>query len=212
LNRVVKILGHWFFALTVLVTIGAIRLVVPALRNGLGANPLEELLHRTGEIAIWTLGSVLALTPLRVLFPGSRVVAALNRHRRLIGVTSCVYGLLHFTCHFLYEGGWDGLVKSFSNLFIWFGFAGLSILVLLTLTSNQWTIRGMGGVRWKQLHRLVYVAAGLLIYHQAIAGKGHWEMARWLLFALLLLESARLLTKRLARRPPPSSSGRAPKA
>jgi hypothetical protein len=32
----------------------------------------------------------------------------------------------------------------------------------------------------------------LLIYHQAIAGKGHWYVVRWLFFTLVTLELARL--------------------
>ena len=75
---------------------------------------------------------------------------------------------------------------------IWFGFSGLTILVILALTSNQWSIRKLGGKNWKCLHRLAYVAAALLIYHQAIAGKGHWYIARWLFFTLVTLELARL--------------------
>jgi len=191
MNLVVKIVAHKLFALSVIVAVGIWLLVVPALTGTLGANPLEKLLHQTGEIAIWTLGAVLALTPLRVLFPHSRLVNALNPHRRVIGVSACIYGLLHFTCHILYEGGWDGLVQSFSKPFIWFGFSGLIILVTLSLTSNQWSIRTLGK-NWKRLHRLAYVAASLLIYHQAIAGKGHWNIARWLLFSLVFLQLARL--------------------
>src|SRR5271154_5552213 len=72
-------------------------------------------------------------------------------------------------------------VKCFSKAFVWFGLFGLSILVLLALTSNNWSVRKLGGKRWKLLHRLAYVAAIALIYHQSIAGKGHWYVARWLL-------------------------------
>jgi methionine sulfoxide reductase heme-binding subunit len=188
----VKILAHKLFALTALVGVGIWFLVIPAFTGRLGANPLETLLHESGEIAIWTLGAVLALSPLRVVFPNSRIVMALNRHRRATGVTACIYGLLHFSSHVLYEGGWDGLVRSLSKPFIWFGAAGLTILVILATTSNQWSIRALGGKNWKLLHRLAYVAAGLLIYHQAIAGKGHWAIARWLLFPLAALQLARL--------------------
>ena len=120
---------------------------------------------------------MLSLTPLRVLFPHSRLVNALNRHRRVIGVSACIYGLL---------------LLSFSKPFSWFGFSGLIILVILVLTSNQWSIRTLGGKNWKRLHRLAYMAAALLIYHQAIAGKGHWYIARWLLFSLVFLQLARL--------------------
>jgi sulfoxide reductase heme-binding subunit YedZ len=192
MNLLVRIVAHKLFALSVIVAVGIWLLVVPALTGTLGANPLEKLLHQSGEIAIWTLGAVLALTPLRVLFPQSRFVNALNRHRRVIGVSACIYGLLHFTCHILYEGGWDPLLRSFSKPFIWFGFSGLVILVILALTSNQCSIRKLGVKNWKLLHRLAYVAAALLIYHQAIAGKGHWYIARWLLFSLVFLQLARL--------------------
>jgi len=201
MNVLIKILAHKLFALAVLVGVGVWLLVVPSFTGGLGANPLEKLLHQSGEIAIWTLGAVLALSPLRVLFPQSRIVAALNRHRRMIGVTACIYGLLHFGFHVLYEGGWDGLVRSLSKPFIWFGLTGLTILVILAATSNRLSIQALGGKNWKLLHRLAYIAAALLIYHQSIAGKGHWFVARWLLFPLLALQLARVAKTFLLKKP-----------
>jgi len=187
-----KIIGHKAFALAVIVGVGVWFLVIPVFTGGLGADPLDRLLHTTGEIAIWTLGTVLSLTPLRVLFPKSRIVNALNRHRRYIGVSSCIFGLLHFTCHILYQGSLDALLASFSKAFIWFGFTGLTILVILALTSNNWMVRKLGAKNWKRLHRLAYLAAAILVYHQSIAGKGHWYISRWLLFPLLALQLARI--------------------
>ena len=200
MNILARIVGNKLTALSLIIGVGVWVLIVPVLVGTLGANPLEVLLHRSGEIAIWTLSAVLCLTPLRVLFPRSQIIAALNRHRRAVGVSACIYGLLHFTAHVLYEGGWDGLVRSLSKPFIWYGLAGLSILVALAVTSNQVSIRKLGGRNWKRLHRLVYIAAALLIYHQAIAGKGHWQIARWLLFPLAALQVARV-TKTLLRKP-----------
>ena len=192
---VARILARKTVALAVLVGTGVCLLIVPALTGQLGANPIERLLHVSGEIAIWTLGAVLSLTPLRVLFPRSAVVNALIRHRRFIGVSACIYGLVHFSCHVLYQGDWHDLLQSFSKPFIWCGLAGLSILVLLALTINNWAVGTFGGKRWKLLHRLTYLAAIVLIYHQSIAGKGHWYVARWLLFLLVALEGARLVKK-----------------
>jgi methionine sulfoxide reductase heme-binding subunit len=192
MNLLTKILATKLFAVAIFVGVGVWLLIVPALTGALGANPLEKLLHQSGEIAIWILAAVLALSPLRVLFPHSRVVGALNRHRRAVGVSACVYGLLHFGFHVLYEGGLDGLARSLSKPFIWFGAAGLFILIALALTSNSWSIRALGGKNWKLLHRLAYIAAALLIYHQSIAGKGHWHIARWLLFPLAILQIARV--------------------
>jgi methionine sulfoxide reductase heme-binding subunit len=195
MNLVARILAHKLVALALLCGLGVFLLVIPVFTNQLGANPVERLLHVSGEIAIWTLGAVLSLTPLRVLFPRSAIVNALNRHRRYIGVSACLYGLIHFSCHVLYQGDLDDLLQSFTKPFIWFGLAGLSILVLLASTSNNWAVRKLGGKRWKLLHRLAYLAAIILIYHQSIAGKGHWYVARWLLFLLVGLEGARLVKK-----------------
>jgi sulfoxide reductase heme-binding subunit YedZ len=108
-------------------------------------------------------------------------------------VTACIYGLLHFGFHVLYEGGGNGLVLSLSKPFIWFGLGGLTILSVLALTSNQLTIRALGGRNWKRLHRLAYIAAAVLIYHQSIAGKGHWPIARLLLLLLIGLQTARVV-------------------
>src|SRR5947208_16969319 len=99
MNLFINILGKKFFALAVLIGVGIWLLVIPALTGGVGANPLEKLLHESGEISIWILGAVRALSPLRVLFPCSRVVAALNGHRRAVGVIACVYVLLDFGFH-----------------------------------------------------------------------------------------------------------------
>jgi len=71
---------------------------------------------------------------------------------------------------------------------------------VLALTSNNWSVRKLGAKRWKLLHRLAYVAAMILIYHQSIAGKGHWYIARWLLLSLLVLQTARLIKLSLTRR------------
>ena len=196
----VTILANKIFAFSVIVGVGFWLLIIPAFTGALGANPAEKLLHQTGEIAIWTLGAVLSLSPLRVLFPRSRVVNALNRHRRAIGVSACVYGLIHFGLHLLYEGDAQAIARSFSKPFIWLGLAGLSILVILAATSNNFSIRKLGGKNWKWLHRLAYAAAALLIYHQAIAGKGHWHIARWLLLSLAALQTARVTKQLMARR------------
>ena len=59
-----RILAHKIVALAILFGVGVYLLIIPALTNQLGANPIERLLHVSGEIAIWTLGAVLSLTPL----------------------------------------------------------------------------------------------------------------------------------------------------
>ena len=83
------------------------------------------------------------------------------------------------------------------------GFSGLTVLFLLALTSSNGPRASSAAKNWKRLHRLAYVAAALLIYHQAIAGKGHWYIARWLFFTLVTLELARLAKTYLRLRSAP---------
>jgi DMSO/TMAO reductase YedYZ heme-binding membrane subunit len=81
----------------VLAAPGIAWLLIPAVRCQLGDEPLDESFHRLGEIAIWTLGAVLCLSPLKVLFPTSGLVAALNRYRRTVGITAFLYALFRVT-------------------------------------------------------------------------------------------------------------------
>ena len=49
--------------------------------------------------------------------------------------------------------------------FILVGFAALLLLAALAATSFNAAIRALGAKRWRQLHRAVYVIAGLGILH-----------------------------------------------
>src|SRR5260370_18589822 len=137
MNVVARVLANKLVALALLIGVGVWFLVIPAITNQLGANPIERLLHVSGEIAIWMLGAVLSLSPLRVLFPRSSLVNALNRHRRYIGVSACIYGLAHFSFQVLYQCDWDDFLQTFSKTFTSFGLIGLPILVALAASTNN---------------------------------------------------------------------------
>jgi sulfoxide reductase heme-binding subunit YedZ len=168
------------------------------------ADWLKFLLHHFGFVACLLLAAVLAFTPLRVLFPRSKLALALNRHRRLVGVASFAYALLHLTAHVLHEGGaaparlaaifGAALGKPFQLV----GLIAFTILLLLTLTSPHAAVRWLGGRPWKNLHRLAYVAAALVAYHQAIARKIFPVQVLWIFVPLALLQIARILRQRLS--------------
>jgi sulfoxide reductase heme-binding subunit YedZ len=173
------------------------------------ADPLKYILHHLGFVACILLATVLAFTPLRVLFPKSGVVQALNRHRRLVGVSAFFYGLLHFLTHLTYEGAVtdpSSLPRIFANAlekpFQLVGMATLTILFVLALTSPNRVARKLGGKRWKRLHRLAYVAAGLAAYHQAAARKIFPVQVLWIFVPLVILEVLRVLKQRSAKTPP----------
>ncbi|MDD5198940.1 MAG: ferric reductase-like transmembrane domain-containing protein [Terrimicrobiaceae bacterium] len=192
MEKASKIIGSRWFAWPLLTLPALLRLVIPALTDGLGFNPLQELLHRTGQIAVWTLAAVLCLTPLKTLFPKSRLAGALNRHRRTVGVAACVYAALHVTANFLYEGQFQSYLDGVWKPFLLSGTTGFLILLALAVTSNAWSVRHLGYRLWKWIHRLAYVAAVVLFYHQGTSGKGNWPAAQWIFFPLAGFEILRL--------------------
>lgn len=136
-----------------------------------GANLNEILTDDTGNAAIGCFIIVLCLTPLRRLLPGSLVVSALNRHRRMIGLACFFYACLHFTLYF--DDGLQRLLNEWDTvLYVQAGLASLSVLLVMAVTSNDWAVRKIGGRRWKKLHRLVYLLIPILFYHKGWAGKG----------------------------------------
>src|SRR5690606_34040169 len=123
-------------------------------------DPLKFALHHLGFVACLLLVGVLTFTPLRVLFPKWDVALALNRHRRLVGVSAFAYGLLHFAVHVLYQydGTYEGttaqLATELQKPFQLTGLVALVILFVLAITSANAAVRWLGGKKWKNLHRL----------------------------------------------------------
>lgn len=166
------------------------------------ADPLKFILHHLGFVACLLLVTVLTFSPLRVLFPQSAVVQALNRHRRLVGVSAAIYALLHFATHLIYEGGTDVsqipaiLHTAIKKPFQLTGLIALTILLILAVTSLRVFVRWLGGRNWKNLHRLAYVAAGLVAYHQAAARKVFPPQVLWIFVPLAVLEAMRIVRQR----------------
>jgi sulfoxide reductase heme-binding subunit YedZ len=166
------------------------------------ADPLKYVLHHLGFVACLLLAVVLSFTPLRVLFPKWGVALALNRHRRLVGVSAFVYAALHFTTHLLYEGGFGILASDIKKPFLITGLTAFTILLVLAATSFNAAVRWIGGKRWKNLHRLAYVAAGLAAYHQAAARKIFPMQVLWIFVPLAVLEVLRIIRQRQTARAP----------
>src|SRR5207237_9795110 len=90
------------------------------------------------------------------------------------------------------------------------GLITLTILFVLAVTSINRMVRWLGGKRWKNLHRLAYVAAGLTTYHQAAARKIFPQQVLWIFIPLALLEIARIIKQRSPRTVAPRPAMAAP--
>jgi methionine sulfoxide reductase heme-binding subunit len=131
--------------------------------RGLGANPIERLLHHTGWWALVLLMVALAITPLRRLTG----VNQLARLRRPLGLFAFFYASLHLAIYIGLDQffGWSFIVEDLlERPFITVGFLAWLLLLPLALTSNRASMIRLGR-RWVLLHKLVYLAAPLAVIH-----------------------------------------------
>lgn len=138
--------------------------VVWALFHGeLGVNPVEAMIRELGLWGLRLLLLTLAVTPLRHLTGAAWLV----RLRRMVGLFAFFYVTLHFSAYVVFEQSLDlGLVAEdiAKRPYILVGFATLLTLIPLAITSTNGWMKRMGR-RWKQLHRLVYAAGLLGVFH-----------------------------------------------
>jgi methionine sulfoxide reductase heme-binding subunit len=135
-----------------------------ALNNALGANPAEALIRSLGDWALRFLCLTLAITPLRVLTQ----TPTLARFRRMLGLFVYAYVLLHLLAYAWLDMSLDpaDIAQDIAKRpFILVGFLGFLLLTPLAATSFNRAIKALGAARWKRLHQLVYVIAGLGVLH-----------------------------------------------
>lgn len=129
----------------------------------LGANPVEKVQDTFGQWGLRLLVITLAITPLRDWFDAPWLVML----RRMLGLFAFTYVLLHFLTWLVLDQGlyWSGILEDIAKRpFITIGFAALSLLVPLAVTSTNKAMRRLGK-RWKTLHRLTYPICLLAVWH-----------------------------------------------
>ena len=167
-----------------------------AITNTLGANPAEALIRGTGDWTLRFLCLVLAVTPLRQALG----LPALARFRRLLGLFTFFYGVIHFLCYAWLDMGLDLalIVPDITKRnFILVGTAALLLMLPLALTSFNRAIRALGAARWQALHRAVYAVALLALLHFFWMRAGKNDFAEVAVYAAIV---ATLLGWRLWRR------------
>jgi sulfoxide reductase heme-binding subunit YedZ len=160
-------------------------LVHGAATDGLGANPAEALIRSTGDWTLRGLCLTLAITPLRQLTGWT----ALLRLRRMIGVFTFCYGLLHFLCYAWLDMGLvpSDIVRDIvKRPFILVGSAALLLMLPLAATSFDRALRALGGARWRALHRAVYAVAVLAVVHFYWMRAGKNDFAEVAVYAAIL--------------------------
>jgi methionine sulfoxide reductase heme-binding subunit len=168
----------------------------------LGAEPAKELNHSTGLVALSYLVANLWIgiiwsfwkawpTQMRFLLP----------ERRFLGVWTFVILCGHVFLYFALEAF---EAKAFTQIFektylivAIFAFLGMAILAA---TSNNFSIRKLGGKKWKLLHRCVYFVAVLVTIHIFLIEKADLILFTWITLPMWLGQFARLLRYLISRR------------
>ncbi|WP_305372096.1 protein-methionine-sulfoxide reductase heme-binding subunit MsrQ [Photobacterium leiognathi] len=161
-------------------------LIIQTFNGGFGADPVKGIEHYTGKAALNTLFLTLLISPIARW--GKQ--AALIKVRRVLGLYSFFWALLHLTIYVSLDLGFDWALigeEIIQRPYLAIGAVSWVILLLLTLTSTQKIQRKLG-TRWQQLHNWVYVALLLSPIHYLWSVKsGITEPVIYLIVACALL-------------------------
>lgn len=137
--------------------------------------PLETLSVHTGFVTISLLLFNLWLGVASSFLRGPiQALRWFYQRRRSLGVATGLYALLHFLA---YQGQEAFAVQAWqqiaTKIYLTVAFVALVILLVLLLTSNNFSIRKLKMTRWKNLHRFVHLASILILVHVLLIEKSN---------------------------------------
>ena len=156
-----------------------------AATHGLGPNPAEALIRGTGDWVLRLLCVTLAVTPLRQATGWT----ALARFRRMLGLFTFFYVVLHFLAYAWLDMGLDvhAIAQDIPKRpFALVGFAAFVLMVPLAATSFNRAVKALGAARWQALHRCVYAIAVLAILHFAWMRAAKNDFAEVAVYAVIV--------------------------
>ena len=130
----------------------------------LSETPVGFINRYLGDWAFTFLIISLAMRPLQEITG----ISTLARYRRMIGLYAFFYAVLHVAAFISLEWAFnidDMIADVYKRPFIILGLISFSLLVPLAVTSTNAQIKRLGGKRWKQLHRSVYIINVLIAMH-----------------------------------------------
>ena len=139
-------------------------MIARAATENLGAEPVATALNQLGLLALIFLVASLACTPLKTLVGWTWPV----RLRRMLGLLAFFYAALHVLLYAVVDQGLDlGRIVAdvTTRKFIFVGVMALVLMAPLAATSTAGSVKRLGYERWKRLHRLAYLSAGLGAFH-----------------------------------------------
>ena len=180
---------HWFWlGVNLAAAFPLVQLAWDFWREALSVNPIDDITDRTGKAAIMLLFFSLACTPANTIFGVRQAVTV----RKALGMWAFVYASVHLLNFVGYDYGFDLRFILEDGLptkpYILVGLLAFLVLVPLAITSTKGWQKRLGQ-RWKQLHKLVYVACVAAVLHFFWLAKAaeDWEPALYAVVLSLLL-------------------------
>lgn len=168
--------------------------IVMALMLIINSNNWKVLTSYSGYFAVGFFVTVLSLNPLKNLFPKWMFITLLNRHRQELGVATFFYATIHLICFIIKRGG---IIKTLPfTLHPAIGpvlLIGYPILFLLAITSNKYSTKKLTFLKWKKLHKMVYIVEATVVIHMILVGQKLW--AAILFIPLLTIQFMRKRNK-----------------
>ncbi len=172
----------------------------------LGPDPAKNLTVQIGEMSLYfiLLNCALgALIDFKLNWP--QWLRPILQLRRFLGVTTFFFLCGHVLLYFVMESfGVHAIEQILTKTYLIFGSLGFSVIFILGITSNNFSVQRLGIKSWKRLHRLVHIATLLIAVHVMLIEKT--DLIKYGLIFLVygLLQSARvsriISKKDLARR------------
>lgn len=173
--------------LYLLFTLLAAPFVLELFELGSNHDVYRHFIHETGEFAARFLVITLLISPLRLLFPGSRVLKWFQKNKRAFGLFTFFLCLLHVAGYIMRNPSLSKMAgEALREPSLLLGWVAFLIFLPMALTSNNYSMRLLKGRNWKNLQRLVYPAAILVAVHW-LWGEHHLNWAPVLIHFLPLL-------------------------
>lgn len=177
----------------------------------LSPNPVEDILDRFGNWGIRLIMLTLAVTPLRRLTGWNWLL----RFRRMLGLFTFFYVLMHFLVWLLLDRGlavdpgfdWALVIEDLAERpFITIGFTALLLLTTLAATSTNGVRRRLGRA-WDKLHYGAYAIGILGVWHYWWQVKKDASDAQIYAVILALLLGVRIYWRWRKARPRQTAAG-----
>ena len=171
--------GLWRLSVFIAAAVWPLFWLYEAWSLALGPDPGKVLVDRLGLGTLILLLVTLCMTPMQKLTGWAGWIAV----RRQLGLWCFAYVVLHLCAYLTFVLGFDWSqlgVELRKRPYIIVGSLGFLCLLVLAVTSNRYSQRRLG-LRWKKLHRLVYVVLGLGLLHMLWIVRA--DLKEWSIYA-----------------------------